>query len=428
MVSLIAVISLSLAVSFVCSILEAVLLSVSHAYVGLLVDRKDPAGPLLRRLRQRIDEPIAAILTLNTIAHTVGAAVSGAIALQVFGSRWMAAFSAVLTLLILVLSEILPKTIGARYWQQLAPLAARVLQAMIVGMKPILAPLSVLNRAIGASGHGGASVSRAELAILAELGRREGQIAEAEWQVVSNVLRLRDTSVGEVMTPRTAIVAIPRTATPHEAQAVMLDTGFLRLPVYGDSIDEIVGVLVARDLWRALRAAASVDTAAGVATPRVDVIMREPLYVPESRRIESLIPEMRERRIKMAIVLDEFGGTAGLVTFEDLVEEIVGEIRDEHEHGSEAYERLGPHEVLVNGDASLSDLADHLRLPLPVDEYDSVGGFVFGQLGRLPRPGDEVPFAGGVARVRSMDKRRVARVSLRLDDTPDDGASAAEAG
>lgn len=422
MLSLIAVISLSLAVSFVCSILEAVLLSVSHAYVGLLVERKDPAGPLLARMRQRIDEPIAAILTLNTIAHTVGAAVSGAIALQLFGSRWMAAFSAVLTLLILVLSEIIPKTVGARYWQQLAPIAARVLRVMIVGMKPVLTPLSLLNRAIGATGHGGTSVSRAELAILAELGRREGQIAEAEWQVVSNVLRLRETSVGEVMTPRTAIVAIPRTLTALEAQAVMLDTGFLRLPVYGDSIDEIVGVLVARDLWRALRAASP-----GAVAPRIDAIMREPLYVPESRRIESLIPEMRERRIKMAIVLDEFGGTAGLVTFEDLVEEIVGEIRDEHEHGSEAFERLGPNEVLVNGDASLSDVADSLRLALPVDDYDSVGGFVFGQLGRLPRPGDEVPFAGGVARVRSMDKRRVARVSLRLDATPSHDTSASDA-
>ena len=409
MTSLIAVISVSLAVSFLCSVLEAVLLSVSHAYVALLEDRGDPAGPMLARLRRQIDEPIAAILTLNTIAHTVGAAVSGAIALQVFGNEWMAVFSAVLTLLILVLSEIIPKTIGARYWQSLAPLSARVLRVMILVMKPLLVPLSLLNRLIGAGGHGQASVSRAELEILAEVGRREGQIDDSEWQVVANVMRLREVRVHEVMTPRTAIVAIPSTSTPAAAQSVMLDSGFLRLPVYGESIDHIVGILLARDLWRAMR----------LGDRAVSSIMREPLFVPESRRVESLIPEMRERRIKMAVVLDEFGGTAGLVTLEDLVEEIVGEIEDEHERGPLSFERLSPTEVIASGGASLEEIAEELHLDLPVETYDTIGGYVFGQLGRLPIVGDEVRFDGGRVRVLAMDRRRVARVGLTLE--PDGG-------
>jgi putative hemolysin len=405
MTTLLAVVSISIGISFLCSILEAVLLSVSHAYVALLEDRGDPAGPLLTRLRRQIDEPIAAILTLNTIAHTVGAAVSGALALDVFGSKWMAAFSAVLTLLILVLSEILPKTLGARYWQQLAPLTARVLRVMIIGMRPVLAPLSVLNRLIGAAGHGQASVSRAELEILAEVGRREGQIDDAEWQVVANVMRLRDVVVNEVMTPRTAIVAIPTSTTVLEAQTVMLDTGFLRLPVYNDSVDNIVGILLARDLWRSLRLGERTITS----------IMREPMLVPETKRVEALIPEMRARRIKMAVVLDEFGGTAGIVTFEDLVEEIVGEIQDEHESGPLPYERISPSEVLANGGASLAELANDLDLELPVDLYDTIGGYVFGQLGRLPKVGEAVVFTGGLVRVLAMDKRRVARVSLQFD-------------
>lgn len=404
MTSLILVVSLAIGISFICSVLEAVLLSVSHAYVALLEDRGDPAGPLLTNMRRRIDEPIAAILTLNTIAHTVGAAVSGALALQVFGSQWMAAFSAVLTLLILVLSEIIPKTLGARYWQQLAPITAQVLRVMIIGMRPILAPLSVLNRVIGTGGHGQASVSRAELEILAEVGRREGQIDEAEWQMVANVMRLRDVVVNEVMTPRTAIVAIPTTTTVLEAQAVMLDTGFLRLPVYSENIDHIVGILLARDLWRSLRLGERAITS----------IMREPMLVPETKRVEALIPEMRARHIRMAVVLDEFGGTAGLVTFEDLVEEIVGEIQDEHERGPLPYERIGPSEVLANGGASLAELAHDLDLELPIDLYDTIGGFVFGQIGHLPKVGDEITFAGGRVRVLAMDKRRVARVALQL--------------
>src|SRR5690606_12393180 len=141
MSTLLLVVGISLAVSFLCSILEAVLLSISHSYVGVLQERDHPAGNLLAGMRRNIEQPIAAILTLNTIAHTVGAAMGGAIALEVFGSKWVALFSVVLTFVILVFSEILPKTIGATYWQTLAPYAAYVLRFMIVVMKPVLIPL-----------------------------------------------------------------------------------------------------------------------------------------------------------------------------------------------------------------------------------------------------------------------------------------------
>lgn len=408
MTALLVVIAVSLAVSFICSILEAVLLSVSQAYVGLLEERGDPAGPLLARMRREIDEPIAAILTLNTIAHTVGAAVSGAIALQVFGSKWMALFSAVLTLLILVLSEIIPKTIGARHWQRLAPMAAHVLRVMILALRPVLIPLAALNRLIGASGHHRSVVSRAELEILAEIGRRDGQIRDTEWQVVSNMLRLRDVQVSEVMTPRTSVVAVPAQATLLEAQAVMLNTGFLRIPVYQGGVDEVVGVLLARDLWRAIRAGDG----------QVASIMREPLFVPQTRPVEPLIADMRRQRIKMAIVIDEYGGTAGLVTLEDLVEEIVGEIHDEHEADPVPMERISPTELHASGQAALADVAEQLDVTLPLEDYDTIGGFVFGALGRLPTVGDTVPFPEGRVEVLAMDKRRVARVRVVTGTTP----------
>ncbi len=406
MTALIIVIAVSLSVSFVCSVLEAVLLSVSQAYVALLEDKGNPAGPIWAKLRREIDEPIAAILTLNTIAHTVGAAVSGAMALQVFGSKWMAAFSAVLTLLILVLSEIIPKTIGARHWQRLAPLSAHVLRVMIVALRPVLVPLSLINRLVGAGGHGQKSVSRAELEILAEIGRREGQIDDAEWRVVTNMLRLREVMVSEVMTPRTAIVAVPASATAEEAQAVMLNTGFLRIPVHADDIDQIVGVLLARDLWRGIRAGAD-----GIGS-----LFREPLFVPQTRPVEELIADMRRQRIKMAIVLDEYGGTAGLVTLEDLVEEIVGEIQDEHEVDMVPFERISATEMHAAGGVAIASLSERLDAELPIEDYDTIGGFVFGSLGRLPHVGDVVTFDGGRIEVLAMDKRRVARVQIVVDD------------
>ncbi len=408
MLTLVVVIGTALALSFVCSVLEAVLLSVTHGYIGLLEEQEDPAAGLLKQFRRRIDEPIAAILTLNTIAHTVGAAVSGAIALQVFGSRWMALFSAVLTVLILILSEIMPKTLGARYWQQLAPTTAHVLRVLIVAMRPVLIPLAFVNKLLGADrGHGhGTTVSRAELEILAEIGRREGEIDETQWQVVSNVMQLHDVLVREVMTPRTAITAISVESSPLEAQQLMLSTGFLRIPVYDRGIDDIVGVLVARELWR------------GIQRGETDLraLLRDPLLVPESRRVEPLIRDMRRQRIKMAVVLDEFGGTAGIVTLEDLIEEIVGEIHDEHEPGVEPLEWMHDNELHVAGQHSLHDLEDQLDLGLPVDEFDSVGGFVFGTLGRPARVGDTVRTAGLTAKVLAVHKRRILRVALLLDE------------
>ncbi len=400
MTTLLLVIGISLAVSFLCSILEAVLLSISHSYVGVLQERDHPAGNLLAGMRRNIEEPIAAILTLNTIAHTVGPAMGGAIALEVFGSRWVALFSVVLTFVILVFSEILPKTLGATFWQALAPYAAYVLHGMILVMKPVLIPLALLNRLITPKRKQGSTVSRAELEVLAEIGRREGTIDQVEWEVLTNVMNLDEVNVGQVMTPRTRIVAVPVEASLDDAQRVMLEEGRLRLPVYHETIDEVVGVLLARDLWRQARAGAT----------DLREVMREPTFMPATKPVEGALRLMRQHRIKMAIVLDEYGGTAGLVTLEDLIEEIVGEIQDEHEQEVPDFVDTPDGQSQINGSVAVTDVNERLDLSLPEEDYDSIGGFVFGSLGRMPVAGDEVAVDGGVLRVAAMDGRRVQRV------------------
>ncbi|MDT8342105.1 MAG: hemolysin family protein [Longimicrobiales bacterium] len=398
MTKLVWVLGVSLSISFLCSILEAVLLSITPAYVGVLRERGDRAGALLARMQERINEPIAAILTLNTIAHTVGAAMGGAIALEVFGDRWIAAFSAVLTLVILVFSEILPKTLGATYWQGLARPAAYVLRGMIVVMKPILVPLSWFNRLIQPRGERGATVSRAELEVLAEIGRREGTLDEEEWRVVSNVIRLDEITLGEVMTPRTDVVGVPAEATVPEAKDIMLDTGHLRMPVYDGSLDRVVGILLARDLWRADRDGAT----------HIRDLVRTAQFAPASKAVEDLIPELRRQRAKMAIVVDEFGGTAGLVTLEDLIEEIVGEIQDEHEADEpEDFFPLEGGVTRVWCGVALRDVNTRLGLDLPEDRHDTLGGLLFGALGRVGRVGDAVPVEGGHFRITRMKKRRI---------------------
>jgi CBS domain containing-hemolysin-like protein len=413
MTTLFLVISVALAISFLCSILESVLLSITHSYVAVLEEREEPLGRILARMRRSIDEPIAAILTLNTISHTIGAAMGGALALQVFGDRWIALFSAVLTLAILIFSEILPKTIGATYWQTLAKPTAYTLRAMIVVMKPILIPLSAFNRMISPRGEKAPTVSRAELEVLAEIGRREGTIDEDEWQVVTNVMNLDDVKVGEVMTPRTSIVAVPIESTVESAQEVMLEEGHMRLPVYENSVDHVVGILLARDLWRAARE--------GVRDIRE--IVRTPRFVPASKPVEDLIKEMRKERIKMAIVLDEFGGTAGLVALEDLIEEIIGEIQDEHEQEPLPFEAMASGEQRIAGTVPVWEVNERFALELPEDYYDTIGGFIFGQLGRIAREHDEVRVPGGVFRVIGMDGRRIDRLAFFPDEA---GGSAAE--
>jgi len=401
----------TLATSFSCSILEAVFLSVTHSHIAVLKARGEWAGEWLEAAQKNIDEPIAAILTLNTIAHTVGATMGGAVALQVFGEPWIAAFSAILTLAILIFTEIIPKTLGATHWRVLAKPAAYVLRAMVVVMKPILRPLGWLARVLTASSDR-PRISRAEIEVLAEIGRREGALDESEWQVVSNVMRLDEVSIGEVMTPRTDMIAIPVGATVLEAQELMLETGHLRLPVYQGSLDRVVGVVLGRDVWRAHRDGLG----------RLEDVMRPVPFAPASKAVEDLIPEMRAQRTKMAIVVDEFGGTAGLVTLEDLIEEIIGEIQDEHE-GDEPvdFQALFEGRLRIWGGTSLREASSRLRFEPTEEEeegYDTLGGFVFGRLNRIPVVGDEVDLPSGALRVTHMNGRRVEYLLFVPDDAP----------
>jgi len=409
MATLLWVLGISLSISFLCSVLEAVLLSVTHSYVQVLKEQGSKAGRYLEKMKEKIDEPIAAILTLNTIAHTAGAALGGSIAARVFGQAWIGVFTGALTLIILLFSEIVPKTIGATFWKRLGVPSAHVLRWMVLLMKPILIPLNIFSRVLRSSRK--STVSRTELEVLAHIGYREGTIDEDEWKVVTNVIRLDEVTVGEVMTPRTDMIAIPREATVDGAIGIMLDEGHLRLPVYEESIDKITGLLLARDLWRANRDGIT----------RIAGIVRSVQFLPTTKLVEDLIPEMRVQRTNMAIVIDEFGGTAGLVTLEDLLEEIVGEIQDEHEEDEPlSFEDLDDGTVRIWGGVSVREVNDRLDLSVSEETHDTLGGYVFGELNRIGRVGDVVELENACLRIAQMKGRRVEYLVL-VRDPPTDG-------
>ncbi len=319
-------ITLAIGVSFLCSIMEAVLLSVTPAYVGALEAGNPTAAGRLKALKADIDRPLAAILTLNTVAHTIGAAGAGAEAAAYFGNAYLGVFSAVLTLGILVLSEIIPKTLGAVYWRGLAPPVARLLRPLIW----VLYPLVILSQGLSkllARGEKEGAVSREELAALATIGAEEGVFDPRESRILQSLLRFNEVTARRVMTPRTVVVAFPESTPIREVAAQ--DLPFSRLPVYAGSIDGVTGYVLRSDVLAAAAAGGRGDEPVGT-------LKREVLRVPDSLKLPDLFDRFLERHEHLALVVGEYGGTAGVVTVEDVVEtllgfEIVDEVDTEHD-------------------------------------------------------------------------------------------------
>ncbi len=323
---------LAIGVSFLCSVMEAVLLSVTPAYIGAQEEASPATAQRLKALKADVDRPLAAILTLNTIAHTVGATGAGAQAAAIWAGQnvWVVSavtlFSILLTLGILILSEIIPKTIGAAYWRGLAPIVARILGPIIAVLT--LTGLIWLSQAIAkilSRGQKENAVSREELAALAQIGTEEGVFDASESRILQSLFRFSKLKTRDVMTPRTVIVAYPDD-TPLAAIA---NDGkpFSRLPLYHGDRDHVTGYVLRDDVLKAV--------ADGRSEAPASAIAREILTVPDSLALPKLFDRLLERREHLALVVGEYGGTAGVVSVEDVVETILGlEIVDEvdHEH------------------------------------------------------------------------------------------------
>ena len=321
MTLLVVYVLVALVFSFLCSIAEAVLLSVTTPYIVLLERQGRPAGKLLRKLKARINQPLTAILTLNTIAHTIGAAGAGAQVAVVFGSVYLGAASVVLTLLILFLSEIIPKTLGAHHWRTLAPPTAYGLKFLVWLLYPFVLITARMTRGL-TGGPTLAGFSRQEFAAMAELSAEQGQLAERESLVLKNLMVLRETPVTEAMTPRPVVFAVPGSMTvgaffdQHESER------FSRIPLYEGDPDQTDGFVLRSDL---LLARAHGDTDLPVATLR-----REMPIIPESLSLARAFNQILQVRATIAQIIDEYGCTAGILTLEDIIETLLGlEIVDE---------------------------------------------------------------------------------------------------
>ena len=314
---------ISIVVSFLCSILEAVLLSISPAFAEQQRVEAPLIGKALVGFRKNIDRPLAAILTLNTIAHTVGAIGVGAQALVIWGDSYIAAIvvPVVMTLAILILSEIIPKTIGALYWRELTPFTVRTLKIILIGVGPLVILSQAITR-IFTKGETKSILSRADFTAMANLGEKQGVLDEQESSLLKNFMRFRSVTAHDIMTPRTVIINSHEDVTLADFHEQYPDLRFSRIPLYRESIDHITGYILRDDLLAGL--------IEGNGDNPLSSISRTMSSIAEDFPLQELFTYFTTERTHIAMVLDSFGGVAGLVTMEDVIETLIGlEIVDE---------------------------------------------------------------------------------------------------
>lgn len=314
--------AIALFFSFLCSLLEASLLSISPSHVNIISKEHPSLGKDLQHFKDNIDQPLAAILTLNTFAHTVGAAGVGAQAQLIWGDEYLTAVSIVLTIIILVFTEIIPKTLGANFWRQLTPFTVRTLKILIYSP---LYPFIILAQFITKrfkTDKNRSVLSRADFTAMAELGVKEGIFKKGESQIIQNLLRFNNILVRHIMTPRTVIVSAQQDMSFKDFFKEFPDLRFSRIPIYKHNLDDVTGYILKDEVLYKL-----IDNQGD---NKLSSINRTIQVVSEHMPIPSLFNRLMEKQDQIALVVDEYGGTAGLITMEDVIETLLGmEIMDE---------------------------------------------------------------------------------------------------
>ena len=348
MTLLITYLAIAIGVSFLCSVLEAVLLSITPSYVEkTLVDRQR-AGRLLTAVKEHLDESLSSILILNTFAHTMGAAGVGSQAIRIYGEKWETLIAVLLTLAILYFSEIIPKTLGATYWRKLAIPAAFIIKWLVRLVYPLVWLSTRLTKLF--SKNRGNEITREEIIALASLGHKDGTLFQQENEYLSNILRLREIRTEQILTPRTVVHMFDESICVTDALNNLRTREFTRIPIYQGSPDNITGKIIKHDLFEAERS----DNGAAPIRDYAKKIYR----VSEKLPVQKLLDLFIKQRAHLFLVEDEFGQTAGIVTLEDVIETLLGrEIVDESDTIEDMQElaRKKYRERLRQNDKSLSD-------------------------------------------------------------------------
>lgn len=410
---------------------EAAIVSVSRISARTFAEKGVPGGARLQQMLEHRNRTLTTILIANTFVLLATSGFATYLFVRL-GIPQAPLWSTLLTtIVLLIFGEILPKTLAVSNSSKAALRLSAPLQFFTWLLAPLttalLAITNLMVRLFGGSQPHGPYVTEDDIKTLVNVGVEQNVLEEGERELIHSIIEFGDTIVREVMTPRTDMVAVPVSAPPKRALDLVIADGYSKLPVYEETIDNVIGVVHDRELLIALANGT-------IATTSLRALMRDVTHVPESKRISELLREMQRGKYSLAIVVDEYGGTAGLVTMEDLLEEIVGEIRDEHDEGEEEpIRKVAPDETIVEAGTNIEDVNAALGLDLPHEDFETIGGYTVGLFGRLPHEGEEVTSSDGVRlRVDRTRGRRILAVRIFTNGkahagTPDAAPAGADA-
>ncbi|MDD1717788.1 MAG: hemolysin family protein [Methanoregulaceae archaeon] len=396
---------------------EVALISINRAKVRTLVNEGRKGSEALATLKERPEHILTTILVGNNIVNVGAAAIATSIAIDVFGDIGVGIATGVVTVLLLVFGEIGPKLYATRSGDGYA---LRVSGPILVLTK-VLSPVNwFVDRLSGGAGQGAAPsepvVTEEEIKEWIDVGKAGGTIEKEEQEMLYSVFEFGDTTAREVMTPRVDVVVIEDTSSLDETLQIFHSEGFSRLPVYHDTSDNIIGVLNIKDVYSAMMS--------GTKDARIRELMYDPYFAPESKKIDEILKELQVRKLQMAVIIDEYGSFVGIVTVEDILEELVGDILDEFDREEPGIQKVSEGVYVVDAQTWVEDLNDELDMSLPVEEqYETIGGLLIDRLGHIPHPGEsvQIPEAQASIVVVQMRGKRIVRLKLILR-SPEDKA------
>jgi CBS domain containing-hemolysin-like protein len=394
---------------------ETALFSISRIKAFHVAKDGSKTGELIVKMKQDPHTLLTTILIGNNLVNIGGSALATSLAISYFQSNAVGIATGVMTLMILVFGEIFPKAFATQY----NVLVARVVIIPLYWLSrlfwPLILILNFIPRLYGSVNPAYHTVTEDELMTMVEVVEEEGEIKEAEKEYITNIFEFDDTSCCEIMTPRADMFVVD--AMEELDIPAILSTGYSRIPVIEDSIDNVIGVLHIKDLFASYQTLTASDEQ--ITSLDIKAIMKKPYFIPESKKLDSLLQEFKAKKSHMAIVVDEHGGVAGLVTLEDVVEEIFGEIIDETDRMVPDIVRLKDNKWLVAGRINVEDLNKEIDINIPESvSYDTFSGFFLEQIDRIPQPGESVIIDRWTATVKEMDGNRIQSFIVKKEGGP----------
>ena len=393
------------------SMSETALMSLSKIRLRHMVESGVPGAELVEKLTEDPNRLLGTILIGNNVVNIGASAMATVLATNIFGNGGVGIATGIMTILVLIFGEITPKSIAKQKSEAVALKVARPIEFLVIIFKPLVyiftAISSMFIRILGGDPSEAKSfITHEELKTMVGVSEKEGVLENDEKEMIFNVFEFADLQVKDVMVQRVDIVSVDKEASYDEVMDVIKNERFSRIPVYNQTIDNIIGVLNIKDL-------ATIENLR--ADFNVSKYIREPFYTFEFKKIVELFKEMKKTRNHIAVVLDEYGGTVGLVTIEDLVEEIVGEIEDEYDEEKNPVEVITENEYLVEGSLRLHDISDLIGINIDSEEFDSVGGLMIEDLGRMPEEQEEVIVNNIRFIAEEIEKNRIKKVRMIIN-------------